>query len=833
MTCLVSGTVKRPDGAALIATTIIFVRTGKVVGFDAQTVAPERITVVTDALGQFSVPLFPGDYNGRIVSALMDGNAETFFAVVPDAPTANLRDIIDQAPSSPVVITAIEARDQAQAAASSATASATAAASSQSLADVARTQAQLASVAAGATLYASVADGEADTVNGDVFLVSTEPGVQVYENSAGTGSFLGWLGEVLLDDVTALMAWVPAPADGTIIRTRREGWAYEADSGLSASELVGSSVKLRVLPGPNGQTPLEAFGVVLDGATDNAATLAATAAARASFTGTFSAGPGVCKLDGTFALPRHASLRCRGTVFDASGGTGTYDTAVIYKKGATPTAIADLASSPAKGAMTLTFAAAHGLSVGDTILIYNPTDGSFSNFRPSYREGEFCKVAAVTSGSEVELDGPLMASHSHTASEVYKCADMATGTLEGFTVKAPGAGVNGGILALRVDMAEGMMIDSVRAEGSDNASMTLKHCYRTTGRSIYAHQWGRVNLALGTYYGLSIANSQELDLTGIFIGERHGITTGGFDDFSIPCRAVRVHDFDARNSDPEIAAADWHGNTEYSTYCDGICYGGGLNIAGDFNSIENVEVVGGPGCIGVLGREISGLTHSISNVRIFTDRNDTTRGVGVDIGGNSNPMTADTKRGGCLKINNINVVATSQERQIIRVRNRGFTGGEWSISIDGIFVNNPTGLDGLGGVVQIATVSGDPPARMSFEGWHLAATANKSPLSLDSLDANVLVRMSPISGSVDYTTSTGASFVDSLLTMPITFPKVPHVSAVLVGSPTTSGDRIGVSVTLLTASQIRPRISRMDDPTANFTAAVTRTVTWQAMLAEF
>lgn len=149
---------------------------------------------------------------------------------------------------------AVSAGNDADAAA----ASATAAASSQSLADVARTQAQLAAVAAGATLYASVATGEAGTVNGDVFLVSTEPGVQVYENSAGTGLFLGWLGEVLLDDVSALVAWGPAPADGTIVRTRKEGFSYESDSSLAASELSGSTVKLKLLRNASEQIPARA-----------------------------------------------------------------------------------------------------------------------------------------------------------------------------------------------------------------------------------------------------------------------------------------------------------------------------------------------------------------------------------------------------------------------------------------------------------------------------------------------------------------------------------------------------------------------------------------------
>lgn len=138
---------------------------------------------------------------------------------------------------------AVSAEDDADAAA----ASAASAASSQSLADVARTQAQLAAVAAGATLYASVAAGEAGTVNGDVFLVSTEPGVQVYENDTGTGSFLGWLGEVMLDDGAAVDTWDPpaTPATGLVVRTREEGEAYKVvTTGQTYTNASGVKLKL-------------------------------------------------------------------------------------------------------------------------------------------------------------------------------------------------------------------------------------------------------------------------------------------------------------------------------------------------------------------------------------------------------------------------------------------------------------------------------------------------------------------------------------------------------------------------------------------------------------
>lgn len=62
-------------------------------------------------------------------------------------------------------------------------------------AELARTQAELAAIAAGAPIYESIATGLAGTVNGDIFLVIDEPGLKAYRNDAGAATFLGKIGE--------------------------------------------------------------------------------------------------------------------------------------------------------------------------------------------------------------------------------------------------------------------------------------------------------------------------------------------------------------------------------------------------------------------------------------------------------------------------------------------------------------------------------------------------------------------------------------------------------------------------------------------------------------
>jgi hypothetical protein len=471
---------------------------------------------------------------------------------------------------------------------------------------------------------------------------------------------------------------------GTILSTREEGFRYKvAASGASDHHVItAGGVKLYVIPNAKGEIALEALGVVVEasagGGADNTAVLANISTVLAGFNGTLTCGPGFVRTNGTFALPRHASLVCNETIFDAAGSTGSFTRAVLTKTGAAPVRIADLSVSTVGAGDggtvgVLQFAASHGLSAGDTILLYNPNDGSYSAWRPSYREGEFAKVARVLSATSVELDGPLYGSHNHTQTEVYHCADMATGRMEGFTAVAPGPGANGIIIGWELDFCEGVTLYKSASRNSDNASAAIVRSYRCEGDLMDEHQWSQ-SPGFGTQYGLALSSVQDCRFQGRFTGWRHGIATGSGAGISPPCRGVRVHNFEARNhpSQSSIAAADWHGNTEFSYYVDGVCYNGGLNIAGDHNTCQNIEIVGGPGCVGVFGREISGMTHTYKNIRVTTDRLDNNRGVAFDIGGDSLALREFAKRGGHLSLESFNVRATEQVRQIVTIRNRGY-----------------------------------------------------------------------------------------------------------------------------------------------------------------
>ena len=119
---------------------------------------------------------------------------------------------------------------------------------------------------AGSNTYASVAAGLAGTTDGEAFFVSTGPGLQVYRNDTGAGTFVGWHGDVLFDDVASLSASMDALPEGLIVRTRQEGYAYKvAAAGAADHHLTtAGGVKLYVMAS-SGEFWAEAFGVKTDG----------------------------------------------------------------------------------------------------------------------------------------------------------------------------------------------------------------------------------------------------------------------------------------------------------------------------------------------------------------------------------------------------------------------------------------------------------------------------------------------------------------------------------------------------------------------------------------
>ncbi|WP_128515164.1 hypothetical protein [Tabrizicola thermarum] len=94
-TCVVSGQLVGPDGAPVVGVPVTWIRAPEVVApVSGGGVAPERVTVTTDSVGNLSVDLVAGRY--FVVAALPGGRRiRATAATVPNAPTASLQSVLE------------------------------------------------------------------------------------------------------------------------------------------------------------------------------------------------------------------------------------------------------------------------------------------------------------------------------------------------------------------------------------------------------------------------------------------------------------------------------------------------------------------------------------------------------------------------------------------------------------------------------------------------------------------------------------------------------------------------------------------------------------------
>jgi len=139
------------------------------------------------------------------------------------------------------------------------------AAASAASASTARTQAELAAQVASANGQFVTTLTTPVPPDGTIEVLLIEPGALAYQVQAGAWVAIGWLGEILFQNVTALRAWNPAvaPAVGTIIRTRNGGFAYEVAPSSATNHQITTAggIKLLVLRDSADKLPARALPV--------------------------------------------------------------------------------------------------------------------------------------------------------------------------------------------------------------------------------------------------------------------------------------------------------------------------------------------------------------------------------------------------------------------------------------------------------------------------------------------------------------------------------------------------------------------------------------------
>lgn len=397
---------------------------------------------------------------------------------------------------------------------------------------------------------------------------------------------------------------------------------------------------------------------------------------------------GTYKILSTLTIPDNVSLEGDGigaTVLD--GSTASYGSLIsgrhIQTAGGSWTQIPDLSANVSKGARTLTFLTAPSLVPGDVIQIYNPTDYSFSGFRPEYRAGEFIRVAKV-SGTTVTLQGTLCDSYTATSVDVYKLEGATSCYLRGFTLKGLASASNA-VFGINFFNSVDSSIESVRVYGCSYTQISINQCFNVQLRGCTGEEDFTTNF--GGDYGLAIANSHIVNVNGgYYAAARHGVTTGGFS--GVGCVSCRYMSFQGVtiSTSGDSQAADFHGNMEYSWF-DNCVLDGGFAGGGDYFFITNNNIRGNPpgnGNILLYVAELRGTNFKIAN-NICSSTAVPTTGFGGFVHAF---VSVDTPKGGVIDISNntfVWEVATSDRNKQTMIVQSSYEGTQ---PVDVVIKNN-------------------------------------------------------------------------------------------------------------------------------------------------
>lgn len=258
---------------------------------------------------------------------------------------------------------------------------------------------------------------------------------------------------------------------------------------------------------------------------------------------------------------------------------------VIIIKGDSPLQISSLASNTVKGKNSVVLSSAEDLKNGDLVLIYNSTDGSFSNSRPEYRDGEILKVSHVD-GVNVFFHNSVTKVYSSQDVSIYKlqCVEA---SISNISIRGSSSSYRGG--GIEYDFVTNSTLNDVISVGGEHCGAIIKRSFNVNViHSVFEND--KLLGATGTNYGLVISNSQNCNVTKCYMsGYRHGFTTGSGLEYSIPCRYINVsHSYTYSNS---IQSLDLHGNAEYCNFSSNFI-DKGVVLGGDFHTFSGNTING-------------------------------------------------------------------------------------------------------------------------------------------------------------------------------------------------------------------------------------------------
>ena len=415
--------------------------------------------------------------------------------------------------------------------------------------------------------------------------------------------------------------------------------------------------------------------------------------------------PGTFKLAQTLSFATNSPIDFRGMRIDASAG-GTWTSAAVVLFAGSISAMPALSANVVRDQQVVATATAHGLDEGDVFCIYNPTDGSWSSIRAYYREGEFCKVARVTSTTGMVLLNPLYSDYLTASVNLYKLA-RADVEIQNLSVIGPAASA---VVGVKPSLCTRVRMRNVHVPDGNYCGIYFDRCY-----DVETHGCNTMIgvTAVTDAYGMLVGNSQEVRVFGgMLYGKRAGFDIGG-DDFTcaVPSRGVQLINATTDNErTSNFPSCDLHGNLE-GFKAIGSRIRGGASWAGVHNEYIDCDFEDAPAGVGALivgGSEWLGGTARVSGgtmratelfkvgateyavVRIVTnteakqDTSLTIENVEADIGPNkifvlSEMTAAATKKASC-KVTDVTFTSAAVMNTVLRCEGTGAGGdGDWAI----------------------------------------------------------------------------------------------------------------------------------------------------------
>lgn len=565
------------------------------------------------------------------------------------------------------------------------------------------------------------------------------------------------------------------------------------------------------------------YGAVGDGTTDD------TTAMQAAITAVATTGQGLYVPAGTYKITSALTSTGHLNMFgDGDKSIISFSAATIAGSGLTVsgslTQIQNISSASA-GNLSVVFASAPSLAIGDIFCIYS-TD-LWNSIRSYYYSGEWCECRG-TSGSTAYLSNPLYDSYTAANVTVYKMNSKAVSFRD---LRFVGGANSQGLL--KIQFCDNPYLENVSAYNENYQAIEFDRCYR-----VYVSNSNIYNKGTGTLddYGLVIGNSQKVNIEGgDFYARRHGISIGGGDYVcAVPNRDVKISNATISNDIlSQVYAADMHGNVQDLVYQGCTLYQGG-GWAGMDSGYDNCIIYSQYGGMCIYASEVKGGELFVRNCKLYTLGDPSSIGRGIlDVGGNSSALTTSTTATVSIIVENCYLYAggASSSTDFVKVANSGSTANV-NIYIDGVRAN----VNAMGSVLRTSINSGSAYSQaIVVNNISNFPSGTYLHVPQGSSYASVPQRMMRQSGTVDLTATSGTKgTVSSAITYRYVYPRIP-VALSTVGSgagsfTNSAGENVGVGNYAVAANTIRPAL--ISTSNANWTATGTFTVNWSVGIEE-